>query len=274
MNRITETVILSVIQGLTEFLPVSSSAHLQIFKSLTRLAGCGLLLDTVLHAGTMCATLLVFRRQLYKIAVSLPQLFKNTEKKEYFQQSANKLVFFLLIATLPAAAVGITAGNFIEKNFENLYISAVGLFITSLFLLSTLFKGHGLGLSSLTYRFPLLVGLMQALAICPGISRSGATICTALLLGSERSFAGEFSFLLSLPVIAGAFLLQILKTPVTNLWVEMPFLLTAFTVSFISGWVSLSLLIPVVKKGKMHLFAFYTIPLGAALFIYLAVKGF
>lgn len=197
-----DILLLAVVQGLTEFLPVSSSGHLVLLQHLLGSREGDLFLDVVLHVGTLGSVLLVYRREVRRLL--------------RLDRPARGYVLALAVGTLPAVAVGLLLKDLIESAFASPVYAAVGLLLTGGLLLSTRVARAGQDLPEpweprpVPVRTSLLVGCAQALAICPGISRSGATIASSLWLGLGRAEAARFSFLLSVPAIAGALVLQLL----------------------------------------------------------------
>ena len=198
---------LAVLQGATEFLPVSSSAHLALFEHVFQSKLDNVAFDVVLHLGTLFSVLVFYRKDLFrfvqafflKISGKLPE-----EKKEDW-----RMVLFVIWGSIPAAIVGGEFHKFFEAAFDKpVWISSF-LLVTGAFLfLSKFSKPKGIGLN---LRNTLIIGLAQAVAILPGISRSGSTITTGLFLGLERKKAADFSFLLSIPAVAGAAILEVPK---------------------------------------------------------------
>lgn len=260
MNLIFQSIILGIVQGLTEFFPISSSAHLVIFQHFFNIKKEAPLLDAILHAGTLMAIVLVFWNEIIKIMKDIPFIFKrNGAGKE-----GVKLLYLLLVGTFPAVIIGLIFQEKIESAFSSPKQAGVFLLFTSLMLFLTKFtreKNKTKGYHA------LIIGIFQALALLPGISRSGATIASALALGWEREFAFKFSFLLSIPAIAGANILELSTSKISNL---NPIALTSgFVISFISGLIALKILSPLVKRGKLYLFSIYCLITGLGILLFL-----
>lgn len=194
--------ILAIVQGLTEFLPVSSSGHLVLAQTFLQARQGDIFFDVVLHLGTLGSVLAVYRREIRRLLRA--------------DGPAIRYVLTLVVGTLPAAAVGVLLKEAVEGLFHSPVFAAGGLLITAGLLFSTHFSGHNARdlaepwePRALPWRHALLIGCGQALAILPGISRSGATIATSLWLQVPRDEAARFSFLLSVPAICGALVLQI-----------------------------------------------------------------
>jgi undecaprenyl-diphosphatase len=248
-----EHILLGIIQGLTEFLPVSSSGHLVLFGQWLHVGSEDMLLEVLLHFGTFLATILIFRK---RIAELISGLFKREAK-------ALQTAGWIIIASIPTGLMGVFAKSYFEKLFSSPAAVSGFLLFTGTVLFATRFapkpqKG------GIRWWQALIIGIAQSIAILPGISRSGSTICTALFLGVKREEAGEFSFLISLPAIFGATLLT------AKDWVEagadttrlgLPMIMGVLF-SFAVGLVALKWLLHFVKQGKMHLFAPYVWALG------------
>lgn len=258
-----QALILGIIQGLTEFLPVSSSGHLVIFQKILGVLEHSLELDLAVHMGTLLSVLTYYRKD---IALILKDLFKGATHKQV--TPGVKLSFFVIAGSIPTALIGFTFKDQFKELFSNL--TAVGIFlcVTGLLLLLTKkAKSEHLSLDKMDISLPtmtlkraLLIGLAQGAAIAPGISRAGSTIGVALLSGVSRSDAARFSFLLSIPVIAGAAILELkdialLSHSSLHLWVG---LFTAYLV----GLFALSVVVKVVHSGKIHLFSVYLFIVG------------
>lgn len=203
MSEFLNMILLAVIQGLTEFLPVSSSGHLVLTQHFLGAQEGDIFFDIVLHVGTLGSVVVVYRKEIMRLL--------------RFDKPALGYVLSLVIGTLPAVVVGLTAKDFIESLFHSPLFAAGGLLATSLVLFSTKFsKDTGAALpepwepSAVPPVKALLIGVAQSIAILPGISRSGSTIATSLWIGLPRAEAARFSFLLSIPAIGGALVLQLL----------------------------------------------------------------
>jgi undecaprenyl-diphosphatase len=266
MSGWLDIIILGVLQGLTEFLPVSSSGHLAAGQMVIGLREGNLALSVTLHAGTLLATLVYFRQRLAVILFDLLASFRNPSRA--LQTSGGVDAKVVVLASLPTAAIGLALEPMVEWWTLEPTIVAIGFAITGLILLSTLvFKGGEL--SAPTNTGALLVGLAQGIAVLPGVSRSGATIVVLMALGVRSSRAFELSMLVSLPAVAGAFLLEMLKDwsavhPVSQL---------AFgaAVAFGVGLFALNWLRELVTGGRLAWFAAWVLPL--AVVVLLGVEG-
>ncbi len=242
MNSL-EASILAVVQGLTEFLPVSSSGHLALASNLLDVPEGGLAFDIVLHLGTLVAVFVFY----WKDIIALLRGIILREKKSIV------LGLTLAVGTIPVAIAGLLFGDFIESLRSNMFFVSGALAFTGAILF---FSGRvpSAGESGITFKRGVLVGLAQTLAILPGISRSGTTICTGLFAGFSREEAARFSFLLAIPAILGA---AVKELPSANWSIPFGNIMTGFVVSAVVGFGALSLLVKFVKQGKLSGFAWY-----------------
>ena len=255
--------LLAVIQGITEFLPISSSGHLAITSKLMGLNDNALLVAVILHAGSLFSIIAVYYKEIMKLLT----INKNMLPK-------------LLVAIIPIGLVGVAFEMFhlSDMLFSNMFIVAAGLYATSFLLLfgMSTANNNSTEFESITYKNAVIIGLMQCIAILPGISRSGTTISTALKINIKREAAAAFSFMIALPVIAAACILKLSiyiyhlhkhQIP-DNQTIAASILFTGFIVSAITGFISLKFLIFTIKKGKLNAFAYYCITLGTLIIIW------
>ncbi|MCS7102852.1 MAG: undecaprenyl-diphosphate phosphatase [Candidatus Korarchaeum sp.] len=250
-----EALLLGALQGLTEWLPISSSAHILILQEL--LSSRSVLFNAVVHGGTLLSVLIVFRADVIAIIKGFLRSLTLVRANENLDLSyESKLAWCVLIGTLPAASVGLLLADQIEAAFTKL-VAALGLLVNSLVLYSTKWAR---GSSHLDLKRALLIGLVQSVSLMPGISRSGSTIAAGLLTGMRREEAMRFSFLLSVPTIAGALILEVLRSP----WSEVLSLtnVAGFLSSFLVGLAAIRFLTSAVRRGKLHWFSYYCFPLG------------
>ena len=254
MNEI-DAIILGVIQGLTEFLPVSSSGHLEITRELldtNQLPSDNLLMTSVLHFATALSTILVFRKDIY-------DLIKGLFDKE--NKTSKSYIIKILIAIVPAGLVGFLLSDKIEFLFSgNMMLVGIMLIITgTLLFLTKILKTKNFKISSV---HALIIGLSQAFAVIPGISRSGATICTSLFLGNNKSEAAKFSFLIVIPVIFGAILKDVLSGDIFDNEIKISILIIGFISSFLTGVLACKLMLKIVANNNLIYFSFYCFVLG------------
>ncbi len=245
-----EIVVLGIIQGLTEFFPVSSSGHLVLFQNLFGLKEPQIFADVMLHIGTLLSLFVFLRRELLELAQGLCLFCRNPLK--HASDPRMKLIFALLLASIPTALMGYLFSDFFESLFASLRAVGLALIITGCYLFVTRFtRERKRNLLS----HPLIIGLLQGVAIIPGFSRSGLTIGGALFLGWKREEAARFSFLLSIPAILGAALFQLHKIDTSSQ--PWAILLTGVVISATFGYLALTLLLSVINRGKFHSFSFY-----------------
>ncbi|KKQ84600.1 MAG: Undecaprenyl-diphosphatase [Candidatus Woesebacteria bacterium GW2011_GWB1_38_8] len=239
MNIVWATV-LGLIQGLTEFLPVSSSGHLVIAQHfIPGFTQPGILFDVVLHLATLLAVLFFYRNRIFTLG------------RKYYQ--------LLLIGTIPAATIGFLFQSQLENTFGDFKMVGVELIITGIlnFLIDRTKTVH----KNINYSNSFLIGISQAIAIIPGISRSGATIFSGVKLGIDRQKAAEFSFLLSIPAILGANVLQVISHG-NNIIGNPIYYFAGFVAAFIGGFFSINLVLTSLAKRRFSLFGYYCIAIG------------
>ena len=253
---ILQSIFLGMVQGLTEFLPVSSSGHLAFFQSLLGMKEPLLFFDVMLHLGTLFAVVIYFWTDIWKIVQGIKATLKR-EKKGHHQA---KLFLWIILATIPTGIMGIFFKDWFESLFSKPKAVGAMLLITGLVLwLTRWVKKEGRLLERMGWIDSIIIGTAQGLAIIPGISRAGATISTGLFCGLDRELSGRFSFLLSIPAILGATLLEFPKMGgVRELWTT----LIGTAVAFGVGILSLTFLMKVIKMGKIGNFSYYCWGMG------------
>ena len=262
-----EALILGIVQGLTEFLPISSSGHLVLVPHLLGWGQPTPAFDTVLHLGTLFAVVIYFRKELQEIISAFFQ--KGSEAA-----SNRHLGLMIILGTIPAVIAGLLLEDWFEGFFANPSEVAGFLLLTGLLLIvsGTLIETSekasrpNRGIDQLKAKDSLLIGLMQAAAIAPGISRSGATISMGLFLRFGRSTAARYSFLLSIPVIAGAVLFN-LRHGIDATGESFSVLAVGFMASAVSGFAAVKFLLGFIKKHSLTVFAYYCFALGGAVII-------
>lgn len=261
---IIQAIIIGIVQGLTEFLPVSSSAHLVFVPEIMGVQS-GLAFDTLLHIGTLVAVFAYFWNDIVHMLKSffssLADIPRGQFKKNFQEDPYKKLAWLVIIGTIPAGLAGVL----FKSNFESLFSSilAVGIFlIITGFLLwgservsQRIKPENRKPLEKLTIKNSLIVGIAQAFAIAPGISRSGATISTGLFLGFERELAARYSFLLSIPAILGAALVQ--AKDITGLDMSIAALIAGFLAAAITGYLAIKFMLKLIKERSLLIFAYY-----------------
>lgn len=248
MEELIKAIILGIVQGLTEWLPVSSTGHLRMVEHFLGLE-LPILFDVILHVGTLIVVLSFFRREIRKMLSALTHLD--------FEDEYGKIVPLIIVGVIPTLLIGVVFGRLIEDTFQGILPIAIAFAFCGLIVYSAKFGKAEI--ESIGYSKAIIIGIAQGVAIIPGISRSGATIAIALLLGIKREKAFEFSFLLSIPAILGALSLTIYtefgRLASSSLgWVEI---FAGAIISMLVGYFALRLLRKTMTIGKFHLFAFY-----------------
>lgn len=263
---VLQSFLLGIIQGLTEFLPISSSGHLVLGKQILGVeVETGITFEVIVHFGTLCSILIYYRKTIMELIFSgfgflkAPSVQKNDPNV--------KLIGFILVSMIPAMAVGFTMKDQVEAIFSDPLLVSFMLIVTGFVLFSTKFVGETEKDVNLPNSF--LIGVAQSFAMIPGISRSGSTISAALWLGVKREEAANFSFLMLIPVIAGAMLLEVkelVEVGVSD--AALINLVVGFLAAFISGYYALKYLIIILKKRGFHYFSYYCWVVGGIGLIY------
>lgn len=243
-----EAAALGLVQGLTEFLPVSSSGHLVLAGALLNVGAPGATFEIFAHAGTLVAILVYFWRDIAKMAVSCLTLRRDEH---------TRTALLILLGSIPAAAVGLLLKDQIEPLFDLPILAASMLLVTALVLFGTRLIPRREG--NVGVKTTVVMGLAQAIAILPGISRSGSTIAAGMASGAQAQKVARFSFLLVIPALAGATALEVAKAPEMSALV--PDLIGAAT-AFVSGIVSLHWLLRIVARGRLDRFGWYCLVVG------------
>ncbi len=265
--NLLDVILLGIVQGLTEFLPVSSSGHLVAAKTLLNASSEGVLLEVSLHFGTLLAILAVFRRDLAELArdgwAGTKLLLSGRGNDVGAQAPAFYTCVALAVGTVPAALAGTTLEGYIKPLFEGRLAACGGFLVLTGLLLATTRYASGGNDSDVGTSKGLGIGLAQALALLPGISRSGVTITAGLHLGLERETAARFAFLLAVPALLGAQGWELIGGAGWELTAGNWLLLALGTgTAALVGIGALWILMPLVRRGKLHLFALYCIPAG------------
>ncbi len=257
--------LLGLIQGLTEYIPVSSTAHLRVASALAGQEDAGAAYTAVIQLGTLAAVLVYFAKDLVAIASSIARP----------SSPDGRLAWMIALGTIPIVVCGLALKKHIETDLRSLYIIATTLIVVGIIM--AVIDRHagtrvGRGIATLTYTDALLIGLAQTLALVPGVSRSGATICMALLLGMARSDAARFSFLLSIPAVAGAGILEARKAFVELGSDAIPALAVGIGVAAVVGYASIAWFLRWLGSHQLIGFATYRVAAGLALLGALATK--
>ncbi|HNR25885.1 MAG TPA: undecaprenyl-diphosphatase UppP [Methanobacteriaceae archaeon] len=257
---IIQAIILGMVQGLTEFLPISSSAHLVLIPELLGVKS-NLAFDTLLHLGTLIAVLYYFWNDVVNMIQafisSLFDLPSGKFREKLREDPYKRLSWLIIVGTIPAGLMGVLFKDFFEGLFSSVTSVAVFMLITGFILweVERMPRGNR-DVKDISFTNSLLVGIAQGCAIAPGISRSGATIATSLFLGFDREMAARFSFLLSIPAILGAALIQV-KDLTTGFDLSTGVFLAGLLSSVIFGYLAIRFLMGYIKKHKLTIFAYY-----------------
>ncbi|MEZ4704565.1 MAG: undecaprenyl-diphosphate phosphatase [Bdellovibrionota bacterium] len=277
MMSLWESIFLGMVQGLTEFLPVSSSGHLAILQKFMSLDQGTMTFDVLLHMATLGSISVYFRKEileLIKAMVRVPGFCKHLFQKGHLAIADDEPVWMLVLisfSTIATVTIAVPAKDWIETHFHSLLLIGLSYLLTSAVLWSTRYAAPEeqkkkrrrsiKGTSQISIQDALLIGLAQAVALLPGVSRSGSTISTALLLRVSREQSGKYSFLMAIPVILGAMIMK-LSEPSSITTLNLVNTTIGCITAFLVGLMALSLLIPWVKKGKLHYFSYYCLALG------------
>ncbi len=250
-----KSIVLGLVQGLSEFLPISSSGHLVIFAEILDFHEEGIAFEVFVHFGTLMSILLAFRYELARMIAAPWQVWvKKSSDAE--MQTFLKWDLYVIVATIPAGVIGLTLKDPIEALFSNVLLVFFMLMITgTLMYLSRFMKNKN---TPLGYFNAFIIGIAQAFAILPGISRSGSTIFTGIAMGIEREKVARFSFIMSIPAIFGAVILKLndlMGVPITG--GQMINYAAGTLVAFISGYLAIIWLLDIVKRGKLQWFGYY-----------------
>ena len=281
MTEIINAIILGLVQGLTEFLPISSSGHLAILhKILNFETESNLFFDIILHLATLFAVIIFYRNEIVNISIAgknsfSDMIFKKHSFKQAFWKEKNdsRLFVLIIIGSIPTGVIGIVFKDQVELLADNLLFVGYGLLFAAFMLLLFELKRRAFRkIPSMGIFDSIIIGTMQGVAIIPGISRSGSTIAIAKLLGIDKESAAKYSFLLSIPAITGAFLLKIKDIFSESIELDYLLLSVGFVASFLSGYYSLKLLIWLIKKANLRLFIIYCAIVGSTVVYYGLLK--
>ena len=286
-----QSIILGLIQGIAEFLPISSSGHLQVVQKLFQLDEVPLLYDIILHVATLLAVCIFFRKKIANLFCVLyrwifrkpqPEQIDETDYISGTDERGRKAIIAVLISTLVTGVIGIFTKKLIDDDQISIKVTCIGFIVTALLLIfSSLLEKFSA--KTMTQKKELrqqkgispvqavIIGIMQGFGTLPGISRSGSTIAGAQLSGVKRETAGEFSFIISIPAILGAFILELkdfLETK-TEQTLSIAAIIAGSISAFVFGYLALTFLMKIIKKGKLEFFACYLIPLGILGIIFL-----
>ena len=275
MIELLKFILLAVIQGISEVLPISSSGHLQIVQEILGMDTSSLTVSIFLHLGSLVAMIVFYRKLIFSIiGNSAKYVFKASERNET-NKNALKLLFMIVIACIPAGLIGILFKSKIESIFANTIFIGINLIITGcLLFLQKYIKGKKT-LYTMNWLDAIVIGLFQAIGILPGISRSGITTIGGKVSKLQDEDAINFAFLLFIPVTLGTGLLEVVDIIKGDLVLSSNDILLYIVGIIVSGlvtYIALSLLLKIIKKGKLHYFAYYCFAIGLAVVIWQLCK--
>lgn len=278
-----QAILMGLIQGLTEFLPVSSSGHLALFKILFQVeTDTGILFDVLLHVGTLLAICVVYYKDIWKLIVegccilrdafiNFVLFFKNKIKKEHepyrriVSSSYRKFVMLVIVSTIPTGIIGVVGKDVVEMASEILIVPGICLIVTAilLFIADRTKDGDKLP-KNVTYTNAFGIGIAQGIATLPGLSRSGTTITACLLSGFNRNFAVKYSFIMSIPAILGALVLELKDMAgISVSGSEIVSYIVGMLIAAVVGYVCIKTMLVIVRKKKFTGFAIYCLIVGA-----------
>ncbi len=272
---VIQGILLGILQGVAEFLPISSSGHLDVAKNLFGLGDVPILFDVLLHLATLAAVCLYFRRKIWELLKTLARWIAQKQADENEKQN-RRMIIAIIISTAVTGVIGIATSKLIP-NLSVKYVCA-GFVITAILLIfsamiekrnESKIKPAGNSKSPVSAIQALFIGFMQGVGTLPGISRSGSTIAGALFAGVDRKVAGEYSFIISIPAILGAFILEVKDLEKVSQTIGAAPIVAGCAAAFAAGYISLTLLMKIIQKGKLQWFAAYLIPAGIIGMIFL-----
>ena len=268
MLDLLKAVVLGLIQGLTEFLPISSSAHLRIFPELFGWGDPGAAFTAVIQIGTELAVLIYFRHDIWRIGSTWVRSLVKPEYRGHFDA---RMGWFIILGSLPIVVLGVLLKDVIERDFRNLWVIATALIVLGIVLgIADRVSADDKRIEHLTLRAAVLMGAAQALALIPGVSRSGATISMGRLLGFEREAATRYAFLLAIPAVVGAGLFELKEIPNGDNTYGWGPTIVATVVSFVVGYAAIAWLLRYVSTRSYTPFVVYRIALGLVTLVLLS----
>jgi undecaprenyl-diphosphatase len=267
VTDLLKAVVLGVIQGLTEFLPISSSAHLRIFPELFGWGDPGAAFTAVIQIGTELAVLIYFRKDIWRIGSAWVRSLFRAEHRGTLD---SRMGWYIIVGSLPIVVLGVLLKDVIERDFRNLWITGTTLIVMGVVLgIADRIGRTDRPLGKITLRDALLMGAAQALALVPGVSRSGATISMGRFLGFDREAATRFAFLLAIPAVVGAGIFELKEIPHGHNDFGWGPTITATVVSFVVGYAAIAWLLRYVSTRSYTPFVIYRILLGSGTLILL-----
>lgn len=287
-----ESIILGLVQGLAEFLPISSSGHLAILEETLNIQNAGIVYDVMLHIGTLLAVVVAFFPDIKKlvietigiiccVAINIGRFFSNlgrprNNKKDYLpivNSSYRRFVLLIIVSTIPTAIIGVLLKNVVKAAAGSLLVVGICLIISGilLFVADRIVTGKK-RVNKVKYSEAGFIGIIQGFATMPGISRSGATITAGLLCGFDRTFAVKYSFIMSIPAILGAMILEIKDFASMSVSSnELLYYFVGMIVAAVVGFIAIKVVLNIVKKKKYKYFAYYCLLIGLVAIIWYIV---
>jgi len=255
-------ILLGLIQGLTEFFPISSSGHLVIAKYFLNLYLPGAAFEAFVHFGTVLAVIALFRKEIKELVMSFFNSIYKLSQGENLSSilkndSFSKFAWYLIISSIPAAIIGYAFSSYLEILFDKTIITSLMLFITGVLIWfgNRNYTGGNKNISEITFKDAIYIGIAQAIAIIPGISRSGLTVLAGLYRNLNREFAAKYSFILSVPIILGATIFKIGE--LSSLNINISTLILSGLVAMISSYGAMKIFIGLLKNRKIYFFSYY-----------------
>ncbi len=267
-----EAIVLGIVQGLTEFLPISSTGHILFVPALAGWPDPGAAFSAVIQLGTMAAVLVYFRTDLWRMAVAFVKSFSGDHPLWRSDDSDARIGWYIVLGTIPISIIGLVFADQIENDVRSLSLVAVVMILFSFVLMAADLKGaQDRDVKQLTLRDGIIIGLFQALALIPGVSRSGATISGGLFLGLDRESATRYSFLLSVPAVVLSALFELRKIgDSTGASVGVAPTIIATVLAFISGYLAIAFLLRFVRTHNFAVFVVYRVAVGTAMLVLIA----
>jgi len=263
-----KAVLLGIVQGLTEFLPISSSGHLVLASAILNIkTETGIFFEVMLHAGTLFSIFFVFHKDICELIKEFILLLSDLTRRRRINLKNNpyrNMLVMMIAATVPTGLIGVFFGDVFEKAFSSVSLVSLMLLVTgTLVFFANRYEGGRKQAQHIEVKDAVFIGLFQGLAITPGISRSGSTIFAGLTRGFSRELATRFSFIMSIPAIAGASLLELKAYMGSTMQAEAPMgILIGILAAAISGTIAIKFLVNLLNKGKLHYFSYYCWAIG------------
>lgn len=269
---VIQGILLGILQGVAEFLPISSSGHLQVVQTLFGLEDVPLLFDVFLHLATLLAVCLFFWKKIWKLLKCFGRWISRKPVLDDEEKAGRRTVLAIVISSVFTAVIGIITSKFIPE--MPVKVICGGFLVTAALLIVSAYipvksEPTDVNSSAINLRQSIGIGIMQGIGTLPGISRSGSTIAGALFCGVDRKTAGEYSFIVSIPAILGAFILEVKDLGEVSSSIGAAPVIAGCAAAFAVGYISLAFLLKLIRKGKLQWFAAYLIPVGILGMIFL-----